>query len=117
MADQAGPSIAALQARQAQLVGRHGTVCESDRVLTEVLASAHAAMREGVRRLDAIAEEIDRAVEYQGDLALDTPLGAREFRRFLVAKQHEVSAVVADALELARAKTAVLEELRSQYTG
>ena len=36
-------------------------------------------------------------------------MGAREFQRFLVAKQREIAAVVADAHELDRAKAAVLE--------
>ena len=115
MSEQAGPSVAAIQAWQAALVSRHGTVADADRVLAEVLASAHAAMRESLRRLDAISEEIDRAALHQADLAADTPLGAREFQKFLVAKQREVAAVVEEARELGRAKKAVLYGLRQHY--
>jgi hypothetical protein len=115
MSEQAGPSIAALQARQSALASQHSTAADADRVLAEVLASAHAAIRESIRRLDAIADEIDRAVPDRADLAVDTPMGAREFQRFLVAKQREIAAVVADANELDRAKSAVLETLRAQY--
>jgi uncharacterized protein DUF4226 len=117
MSEQAGPSLGAIQARQSALATRHSTVAEADRVLTDVLASAHAAMRESIRRLDAIADEIDRSVPHQGSLAVDTPMGAREFQKFLVAKQREVVAVVADAHEFDRAKTAVLESLRGDYGG
>jgi len=114
--EHAGPSVAALQARQAALASQRDTVADADRVLAEVLASAHAAIRESVRRLDAIADEIDRAASGRTELAVDTAMGAREFQKFLVAKQREIAAVVADAHELGRAKTVVLEGLRAQYT-
>jgi hypothetical protein len=114
MPEQAGSSLAAIQDRQAALASQHSTVADADRVLAEALADAHAAMRESVSRLDAIAAEIDRAVPDQADV-VDTPMGARELQRFLVAKQREIAAVVAHAHELDRAKTAVLESLREHY--
>ncbi len=117
MSEQAGFSIAAIQTRQAALVSQHGAAAEADRVLEELVASAHAAMGESIRRLDAITTEIDRAVSGQADLGIDTPLGAREFQTFLVAKQREIAAVVARARELDRAKAAVLDSLRAQYAG
>ncbi|QUR65698.1 DUF4226 domain-containing protein [Mycobacterium spongiae] len=115
MSEQAGPSIAAIQARQAKLAGQHNTMADADRVLAEALGSAHAAMRDSVRRLDAIAAQIDSAVPEQHGRAVDTPLGAREFQKFLVAKQREIAAIVAEAQELDRAKSAVLEGLRVHY--
>ncbi len=111
------PEVQALRERQSQLAGRHATAAGADRVLAEVLAGAHAAMRESVRRLDAIAEEIELAVVRQARLAVDTPLGASEFRRFLLAKQREIADVVTDAREFGRAKKVVLEGLRAQYGG
>ncbi len=115
MPEQAGPSLGAMQARQSALAGQHSTASDADRVLAEVLASVHAASRESVRRLDAIAAEIDRAATERADLAVDTPLGARELHRFLMDKQREIARVVADARELGRAKRAVLEGLRAPY--
>jgi predicted component of type VI protein secretion system len=115
MAEQTGPSVAAIQAQQAELANRHRAVADADRELKEVLASAHAEMRDSATRLDAIAAEIDRAVSDQVGSAVDTPLGAREFQRFLVAKQREIAAVVAQAQELAHAKSAVLQVLREKY--
>jgi hypothetical protein len=117
MSEQAGYSVGAIQARQAALAKQHSAVADADQVLADAVASAHAAMRESVRRLDAIAAELDQAVANQAGLAVDTPMGAREFQRFLVAKQHEIAAVVADAQELDRAKKAVLEGLRALYAG
>lgn len=115
MAEQTGHSVAALQARQAELVRRYSTVADADRVLAEALVAAHAATVEGARRLEAIAHVIDNAVQNQSGLAVDTPTGAREFQKFLIAKLREIIAVVSDARNLTDAKTAVLEELRSHY--
>lgn len=111
------PSLAAIRARQSALASQHGSVADADRVLSEVIASAHAAIRESIRRLDAIADEIDRAAPNHAALAADTPMGAREFQKFLIAKQREIAAVVAAAHELDRAKAAVLQSLRDQYAG
>jgi hypothetical protein len=115
MSEQPERSVEALEARRSALASQHGTAVEADRVLTDVLASAHAAVRESIRRLDAIAEQIERAALHQADLAVDTPLGAREFQKFLAAKQREIATVVADAHELDHTKKAVLESLRAQY--
>lgn len=115
MSEQFGPSVTALRARQSELAEQHGAAAAADRVLAEVLAGAHAAMREGVRRLDAIAEEIETAVLHRERLPVDTPLGAREFQSFLLAKQREIGAVVADARALGNAKGVVLQNLRRQY--
>jgi Domain of unknown function (DUF4226) len=115
MSEQAGPSLGAIQARQSALASQHSAAAEADRVLAEALASAHEATRESIRRLDAIAEQIDRVATDRADLAVDTPMGARDFRRFLVTKQREIAAVVADAHELDRAKRAVLDGLRARY--
>lgn len=115
MSEQAGVPVGAIQARQAALAKQHNRAVDADRVLAEVLASAHAAMRESISRLDAIAAEIDRAVPEESEQGIDTPLRAREFQRFLLAKQREIGAVVARAHELDRAKKAVLESLREHY--
>jgi hypothetical protein len=108
-------SVAAARTKQASLSSQHGAAAEADRVLADVLASAHACARESVRRLDAIAAQIEHATQHQADLAIDTPLGAREFQRFLAGKQREIVAVVVDARELDRSNKAVLENLRAQY--
>ncbi|MGA8547047.1 MAG: DUF4226 domain-containing protein [Mycobacterium sp.] len=116
MAEQAGQSIAAIGERQAALSRQHGAAADADRALAEALASAHAATVEGVRRLNAIAAEIDRAVANQTAVGLDTAIGARELQRFLIAKQREILAVVSDAHELAVAKKAALDKLAEHYT-
>jgi predicted component of type VI protein secretion system len=114
--EQEQSSLAAIQARQAAMATSHSTVADADRVLAEAIADAHAVLRESVSRLDAIAAEIDRVASGQADPAVDTPMGAREFQKFLVAKQREIAAVVARAHELESAKSAVLQSLRAHYT-
>ena len=109
MADQTGGSVDAIATRQALLSARHARSAEADRALVEALAGAHAATVEGISRLDAIAAEIDSAVTNQAALALDTAVGAREFQKFLVAKQQEISAVVSQARELDGATRAALD--------
>ena len=116
MAEQTGHSVAAIQARQAVLTTQHRTAIDADRVLAEALASAHAATVEGLSRLDAIAEEIEDAVQRQAALATDTHMGAREFQKFLIAKQREIMAVVSTARDMDSAKMTVLEGLRQQYS-
>jgi hypothetical protein len=116
MAEQAGRSIGAIGESQAALARQHTAAAEADRALAEALASAHAATVEGVRRLDAIAAEIDHAVANQNAIGLDTPMGAREFQKFLIGKQREILAVVSNARELDVAKKAVLDKLTAHYT-
>ncbi|MCV7333310.1 DUF4226 domain-containing protein [Mycobacterium cookii] len=115
MTGQGGLSIDAIGDRQTALSARHAAAADADRILTGALASAHAATVEGVRRLDAIAAEIDGAVSNQAALGIDTAVGAREFQKFLVAKQREILAVVAQAHELDAAKKAVLDGLGEHY--
>ncbi|WP_373234466.1 DUF4226 domain-containing protein [Mycobacterium marinum] len=113
--EQAGSALAAIRARQAELARQHDVLGEADRALAEALTRAHTVMRDSVRRLDAIGAEIDAAVAGQDSLALDTPLGAREFQNFLLAKQREIATIVATAHELDRTKSAVLASLRAHY--
>jgi hypothetical protein len=116
MPEQAGGSVEAIGARQAALSARHAASGEADRALVEALADAHAATVESIRRLDAIAADIDGAITNQAALALDTTVGAREFQKFLLTKQQEISAVVSQARELDGASRAALDKLREHYT-
>lgn len=117
MPDQVGPSESALRSRQSLLANRQAAAAEADRVLADTLAGAHALSQESVRRLDAIAEQIESAVVQRERLAVDTPLGGREFQRFLLVKQREIATIVAGASEAVRAKSALLKGLRAQYGG
>jgi len=108
--------MADLRERQAQLAGQLSAAAEADRALAQLLADVHAATGQSVRRLDAIAAEIDSAADRAEQLAADTPLGVRDLQHFLVGTQRQTAAVIADARELARAKTIELKNLRTYYT-
>ena len=111
----AGCRSTAIGDQQTALSTQHAAAADADRILADALASAHAATVEGIRRLDAIAAEIDSAVTNQAAFSIDTAVGAREFQRFLVAKQREILAVVSEARELDGAKKAVLDRLGEHY--
>jgi len=117
MADQAGRSIGAIGDAQAALSRQHAAAAEADLALMDALASAHAATVDGIRRLDAIATDIDLAVANQAAIGLDTAMGAREFQKFLITKQREILAVVSDAHGLDIAKKALLGKLTAHYNG
>ncbi len=110
-----GDAIDAIGQRQAALTARHTASVDADLVLADVLGRAHSATVESVRRLDAIAAEIDGAVDNQAALALDTAMGAREFQKFLIAKQQEISAVVSHARDIDAEARAALDTLRGNY--
>ncbi|OBJ51593.1 DUF4226 domain-containing protein [Mycobacterium asiaticum] len=113
MSEPTGSLMAAIRERQNVLAEKYGVAAEADRTLSEVLTSAHQTMLDSIRRLDAIAAEIERT--QQAELAGDTPLGTREYQRFLVAKQREIAAILTDAQEISKAKSLVLRGLQDRY--
>ncbi|CAN5375621.1 hypothetical protein BH09ACT8_BH09ACT8_05750 [soil metagenome] len=115
MVDQAGHSATAMAATSSALAAQHADVNEADRALAEVLVGAHAATVEGLRRLDAIETAIESALAEQDLLALDTPAGAHEFHRFLLAKHREIIDIVAQTAADGDAKAAALQGLLGRY--
>ena len=111
MAEQAGLSIGAIGEQQAALSRQHAAAATPTAPSRKHSPARMRQRVEGIRRLDAIAAEIDSAVTNQAAIGLDTAMGAREFQKFLIAKQREILAVVSDAHELDAAKKAVLEKL------
>jgi hypothetical protein len=111
MPEKAGATASAITARQAALASRHAAAAEADGSLSQMLSGAHAATVDAVGRLEAIAADIDPAAGF----AVDTPLAARELQRYLIAKQRDIIAVVAEARDRNEADTARLASLRSAY--
>ena len=85
----------------------------------DAVAGAHAVVVSALEQLNHIQTEIDTvATSLDADpsaFATDTPAGALEFQRFLLAKQREIVAVVEQASAEAAAKAEVLERLRESY--
>ena len=117
MVDQEGHSATAVAAASSALSARHAAVTDADRALAEAVTAAHTVTVESLRRLDAIEADIDSAVANQEMLALDTPAGAAEFHRYLLAKHREIIDIVSQAAADGEAKSAVLQGLLSRYQG
>ncbi|APE17428.1 hypothetical protein BOH72_21395 [Mycobacterium sp. WY10] len=112
MAEHAGASADALESARSLLAVRDRELAEADAELAEAVSSAHAAAAEAIRKLDAIQAEIEAAVAQQ---AVTAPVEGREFARFLLAKQREISDIVVAARAESDAKVVVLQQLMGRY--
>lgn len=119
MAEEAGRSIDAVMARRNAVAEQDAALAEADRQLAEVVAGAHAVAISTVERLNSIQAEIDALATSLSDdpsvLAADTPTGALELQRFLLAKQREIVTAVSEASAEASAKVEALQRLRDSY--
>lgn len=105
--------MAAAQAREAALAVQHAGAISADRALAEVVTGAYTATSEAIAQLGALTVEVDNRA--RDAIAIDTPLGAREFQRFLIARQREVIAVVNAAHRDAAANAARLRSARDGW--
>ncbi|MBB3600995.1 hypothetical protein FHT40_000628 [Mycolicibacterium sp. BK556] len=112
MAEHVGAAGEALGAARTVLAARDRDLADADAELAEVVSSAHAAAAEAIRKLDAVHAEIESAVAQR---AVTAPSEGREFARFLLAKQHEISDILTAARADADAKVAVLQQLQDRY--
>lgn len=109
---QAGDSVGALAAARRALAARDADLADADRALAEALTGAHAIAVESIGRIESITADIDAAATEQPK---DTPAGAREVGRQLVAKNRDIAEVVSTARAAVAAKTAALQALTERY--
>jgi hypothetical protein len=112
MAEHVGASADALASARSLLAARDRELAEADAELSEAVSSAHAAATESIRKLDAIHTEIESAVAQQ---AVAAPVEGREFARFLLAKQREISDILIAARTEADTNVVVLQRLLDRY--
>lgn len=112
MAEHVGASGEALDTARSALADRDRELVDADIQLQEVVAGAHAAAVEAVRKLDAVSAEIEAAVAHR---TVTAPAEGLEFARFLLDKQHEISDILTAARAAADAKTLVLQQLLDHY--
>lgn len=93
-APQSGPAADAMKNAEADLAHVQTAVAEFDRQMIEAILHAHKMTEDGQRRLAELERDIENTVN---TLRLDTPLGAREFQRYLIGKLRDILAVVQDA--------------------
>ena len=115
MAEVAGRAIDAVAARRDSMTQRQAVLTDADHRLAEAVAGAHALTVRALERLQRIEADIETAASAPEALALDTAAGAHAFQRLLLDKQHEIIAVVTEAVDEAASKTAVLQELLNSY--
>jgi hypothetical protein len=112
MAEHVGASGQALETARSLLADRDRDLAEADAQLADIVSSAHTAATEAIRKLDAVNAEIESAV---AERAVSAPSEGREFARFLIAKQREISDILTAARADADAKAVVLQELQGRY--
>jgi hypothetical protein len=110
MAEHFGTS--GVESARSLLAARDRDLAEADAELAEVVSSAHAAAMEAIRKLDSVSAEIEAAVAQR---AVAAPSEGREFARFLIAKQHEISDILTTARADSDAKVVVLQQLLDRY--
>lgn len=117
MAEQAGPPgpaiPAAVRAGRVRLAGRLAAAADADRVFADAVAGAYAAAVAAHRRLDAIETEIDGWL--QPPSPIETVAGARDFQRFLLATQRELTALITETQRDDAARCAVVQAARGRY--
>lgn len=107
-----GESADALEAARRALAARDADLADADRALIDAVTGAYAVAVESIGRIEAISSGVEAAA---ADQPKDTPAGAREFGRNLVAMNHEAADVVRQAQAAARAKTVAVKELTERY--
>lgn len=93
--EQKGDGAEAIKKLEAALKDQNSDVAEADRTLATAVLSAYSKSVAGKEKLEALQQSIEDAVQRQ--TALDTPMGAREFQKFLVSKQREIIDTVVEA--------------------
>lgn len=111
MVQAGGPPRAWVEAGRA-LADRDTDLADADRALARAVAGAHRLAVESIGRIGAISSAIDAAAAGE---AGDSPAGAREVGRQLVAKSREIADAVRAAQAGADAKTLALRELIERY--
>jgi hypothetical protein len=112
MAEHVGASADALASARSLLAARDRELAQADAELVEAVSSAHAAATEAIRKLDSIHAEIEAAVARQ---AVTAPIEGRDFARFLLTKQREISDILTAARAESDAKVVVVQRLVEQY--
>ncbi len=108
-----GAAAEAIRDAKAALSGQHCVAAEVDLQVVTAVLNAHATHADGVTKLGRLQREIEQAVSTRTDL--DTPVGAREFQRFLIGRLRAIRDVVENAGLDAASRAALAEALAALY--
>jgi hypothetical protein len=108
-----GAAAEAIRDAEAALAHQNTDAAHIDLQVVTAVLNARAAHDEGVAELVALQRDIEAAVASRTDL--DTPAGAREFQRFLIAKLREIRGVVENSSLDATSKASLAAALATLY--
>lgn len=109
---QHGESPDSLESARQALAGRDADLAAADGDLAEALAGAHALAVESISRIKAINAELEAVTT---NAPKDSPAGAHELGRHLVAKTRDIAAVVSETKAAVHVKAIALRELTDRY--
>lgn len=112
MAQDSAGTGAALAAARSALATRDSELASADRQLARTVCAAHAVATGAITRLADLAAQVEGAREQH---CVESSLQARQFARFLIARQREAIDVVTAARAQAGANTVVLQRLADTY--
>lgn len=107
-----GRSAAALSAVGTALAAADARLAEADRQLAGAVRTAHAVAVEAIGQLEEVRAEIDAAVARR---RTDTAMAGREFSRFLLAKNRQITVIVDEARARSSAEAVALQALGRDY--
>ncbi|MGD9622263.1 MAG: DUF4226 domain-containing protein [Mycolicibacterium sp.] len=110
---QEGAGIEAVKKLEEALKNQNSKTADADRTLASAVLQAHSNTVAGKQKLASLQQSIEEAVNRQ--TALDTPMGASEFQKFLLTKQKEIIDVVAQADLDDKSKRDILAGLSALY--
>jgi len=109
----AGNAADSIRSAEASLAHQASLTAQLDLQVVAAILNAHQRTVGGNEALDTLQQDVETAIRARTDL--DTPAGARDFRRFLIGKLGEMRAVVAGADLDDTSKSALMAALTSLY--
>lgn len=109
---QRGAAAESMKRAEAALALQNSGAAEFDRLMLEAIVTAHKTTEDGRRRLDELESDLEAAVTARN---LETPMGARDFQRYLIGRLKDILAVVAEANDSDASRKALLAALAALY--
>jgi hypothetical protein len=108
-----GAAAEAIAGAEAALSQQNSASSQLDLQVVSAIMNAHLKTVEGADALTELQRETEAAVQARSDL--DTPVGARDFQRFLIGKLRDIRAVVINASLDDTSKSALMAAWTSLY--
>ncbi|MDD4868803.1 MAG: DUF4226 domain-containing protein [Mycobacterium sp.] len=108
-----GAAAEAIGRAETALAQQNSATAQLDMQVTSAILNAHLKTVEGGAALTKLQRETEAAVQTRTDL--DTPAGARDFQRFLIAKLGDIRAIVMNASLDDTSKSALMAAWASLY--